>query len=587
MTKSILLGLFIFIIWTFPLVLNFNSSIYSLYLGDSSNLLSFNLDYKIENFNDLILSIFAPLFGNIFAFNVLVLVGFIGTYIASYIFLSQLNNNSKNNPISKYIFAGFITIAPIRLRYAMEWPDHANWTFILIYLSCAIILIKKVTFKNIIYLSLAYVGVTFNNYYHGLIITFTTLPLISLFLLYRKKFRYIFTLTCLIVAFSLPFLYLLNSSTINSTSLLSASSRNEANRWAFTARPWHYLLPDISNPLLGDLSLTLHYYVWDTKPYYLTEVFFPKEHTLYLSYGLILLTIFFLLLRFNSISNYHKAISRIKSLHDFSALFLLLCMISAFYFSMPPYIDLKIIRVYFPSQFIYSLIPQLRVYARFGLLVYICNVALAYLAINDILNIIKNKHKYLLLGIISAVIIIELLNFPPIINKQLQTPLAYDYLDKNIIEGSNVLQVPIDPSYSNVFFSKNKSYHIINSYGKDSKFDSITSEIENLSSNNQICELTKKYNVSYILNKKYDQNLDDSKQSFYKTKIPSSYLKLKISESWGNPEFGNHIALSETDRAKINRRKELSNYLSSQIALRLVYEDDKYTILMIDNSYCK
>src|SRR3989344_7129736 len=166
----------------------------------------------------------------------------------------------------------------------------------------------------------------------------------------------------------LPFIYLLIvPNVIDSRKYLSVRdvARSPQDRWAYSARPWHYLIPDINHPILGDFALNLQHKIWNSKPYYLSEVFFPKEHTLYLGITLSILSLYAIyqylikpmmyrsnskkFLIFNPLAELSSAYageagSQFLKRRFYVKLFLVVAIIS-FIFSMPPYIgynDFKI-----------------------------------------------------------------------------------------------------------------------------------------------------------------------------------------------------------------------------------------------------
>ena len=88
-------------------------------------------------------------------------------------------------------------------------------------------------------------------------------------------------------------IHLLNMNKINNQLIpITEITRSPSDRFAFSARPWNYLIPDIDHPVFGDLAVRVNFWIWQHPPYYLTEPFFPKEHTLFLGYTLIALSIY-------------------------------------------------------------------------------------------------------------------------------------------------------------------------------------------------------------------------------------------------------------------------------------------------------
>ena len=63
-------------------------------------------------------------------------------------------------------------------------------------------------------------------------------------------------------------------------------------------------------------------------------------------------------------------------------------------FSMPPYWNFGIFKIYFPSFFMYKILPMFRAYARFGILVMLSISVLAGIGFMRLVSTKKNKIHY-------------------------------------------------------------------------------------------------------------------------------------------------------------------------------------------------
>ena len=97
--------------------------------------------------------------------------------------------------------------------------------------------------------------------------------------------------------------------------------------------------------------------------------------------------------------------------------------ILGFVFSMPPYINLGLFKVYLPSFFMYKILPAYRAYARFGILVILAISVLAGFGLKYILQKVKTPIKrFISTSFIVCFVLFEFLNIPPFHVTDLSNP---------------------------------------------------------------------------------------------------------------------------------------------------------------------
>jgi hypothetical protein len=106
---------------------------------------------------------------------------------------------------------------------------------------------------------------------------------------------------------------------------------------------------------------------------------------------------------------------QINTKDDFMVGFFIFSAVLAFIFSLPPYINLGIFKIYLPSFFMYKVFSMFRAYARFGVIVMLSISVLAGIGISYILQYFTSiKAKSIFVIFTIAVIIFEFANIPPL-----------------------------------------------------------------------------------------------------------------------------------------------------------------------------
>ncbi len=498
----------------------------------------------------------------------------------------------KKNYLIGLSLVSILILSPLRIRYSMEWPNHANWAWIIFYFASLLPFLKNPVSCKFRYPLLAgafFFVALIENAYHGVELLFMSIP-IFLFSIYfhsaeifkkedLHKVLKRFLVFSIIVLSAIYYQYYLFSKPIQYgnnalTTVISSATRSPSDRFAFSARPWNYLIPDIDHPVLGDLAVRANYWIWQHPPYYLTEPFFPKEHTLFLGYTLMALSIYTIWQTFVK--------KNITGDQKFNVTFFLIIAVSAFIFSMPPYIAINNFKIYFPSHFIYDFLPQFRAYARYGVFVFIGNIVIAMIGLNyliskSFLNKPKQKLKQNLLIIaISALAIFEFIPGKHLISIKPTPP--YEWLrEQGTMQQTPIkyIEIPERADYTDHLYTYDANIEIINPYlvtrGDAKLLEDIILKREN-SQEQLFCTLSNKLDVKYLFYHEKELNRQKYVKEFMETGVVTPQLKVAMAESWGSPVFGNHVPKTDEDLAKEQITKNMKNFLLNDPKLTLIKE---------------
>jgi len=329
--------------------------------------------------------------------------------------------------------AGFIfAFAPLHRRYAFEWLGNAQWHWLPLYVLALLKLDEKKSIKwgflTGVFFSIAFI----ENYYFGYFLIFFTLA----FLLFRlvqspKKFLYhlkpyllaFFTIVILTLPATLPFLRASRQMALGEETELGDFVRDEWQRFALSARPWYYLLPDVNHPVLGDLNTKFYNWISKKPPYFLTQPFYPREHTLYIGFTTLALSIIAVFWAWRQRAN--ESMSQWRQ-RVWLFLFLGVVMIT---FSAPPYATISLHKIYFPSHYLYQFFPMFRSYARFGVLVLLCFSILAAFGTKFLLEKIKSRRRcFYAFMFLCFLVSFEFLDVPPFHSVSLKPLPVYQWL---------------------------------------------------------------------------------------------------------------------------------------------------------------
>ena len=473
---SIIISLFILITLfvTFPVITKMNTSVYGPIYGTDyrgavrhcwwvSYAFDNNLDWRVDNmvnypFGDKYdWSIVSPIwqlsgyalsiiFNEHFAFNSIFIMSFILSAITMFLLSFYITRDYKSSFLAGLIY-GF---CPYHFNKIWEHLGLAIIEWMPLYVLCLLRLRKHGKFKDIIFCAITFSLVVFSDYYYAYFMSVFTLGWMAfllfykwrpkLYSLYQRKwsdfrkwlkldyqiFKRVIAVGFFTFIFTLPATYSILKT------MLFASGTEQAIGEGFV-RPFHYLfaqsarlfnyfLPASAHPVFGGFTKSMFGSIFYGRG--------PIEQTLYLGY--IPLILAFIAYR-NWKRNKCETLEAVyKKQDDFVIGFFIFSAIFAFLFSLPPYLNLGLFKIYFPSYFGYKILPMFRAYARFGIIVMLAVSVLAAVGLKYVLNRIKTPRKRLALtGLLAIIILFEFLNIPPSrVTDMSQAPAVYQWLAK-------------------------------------------------------------------------------------------------------------------------------------------------------------
>jgi len=450
----IVVFLIILVIFTFPIVLQMNDSVYGPlhgtdnraaiwhfewfnyaskhHLNLDNNVLT-NYPYGIDNMSPSIFPlclipayIFSTMFNEIFAYNILILISFMLSFVFMYILVFYLTKNRTAAFISGIIYS----LCPYHINKSWEHFGLTFIEFIPLYIYFLLNLKNKPNVKNVVFCSVSLILVIFSDLTYGFIIsvfTFFYFFLTLLFLIKRRSsYREIFSFfinffkMCTLSASLLLFMFLPK---LRDSLPSSAQGENFTRpfKYLFTqsASILSYLIPSKFHPFWGGIGRALE-----------GSIFFGRgstEQTLYLGIVGIILAFYGLKTAKHTGDDIAEG-SELRNEKYTKFLFVSIFIISII-FSMPPYWNLLFFKVYFPSFFIYKVFPVFRAYARFGVLAILSISILAGFGVAKLVAM-KNKRTIATLGI-SLLVLIDFMNFPPMrVTRIDKCPEVYQWLSK-------------------------------------------------------------------------------------------------------------------------------------------------------------
>lgn len=387
---------------------------------------------------------------DIFAYNFWLLSTFLFAAFCMYLLVLHITNN---------IFAAFIAgllygFCPYHFNKSWEHYLLANIQWMPLYLLSVFKLHKQFSLKNIIFYLLAFTLIlNFDftyTYISMVIISFFSIFLIlwntkEKFQLLKKKstkgeffknifmpIKFLFKLVLvsilgMLINISLVMSVLKSMFISSGSSPATVDMGRRAFKYLFTqsARPLSYLLPASSHPILGGLSKSMF-----------GSMFYGRssiEHTLYLGWAaLILAFVAYRSWKKKKLQNY--IVHRISDKYDinFTCGFFIFSAVGFLLFSLPPYLNFGLFKIYLPAYFMYKILPMFRAYARFGIAVMLSVSVLAGLGACYILEKLKtSRARFIFVGLISCIILFEFANIPPLrVTDMSNPPAVYQWLAK-------------------------------------------------------------------------------------------------------------------------------------------------------------
>ena len=448
--KISLLFALVSVVVTYPLILNMNGSIYGPFFGTDmrgglwnlwwgkyalSHHLNYNscpflaapfgLDLTGQPVSWVVISVLGAILffsSPLFCFNILMFISFVLTGLAAFLLIFDL---IKNRAIA-ILTALFFTFSPYHLNKVMEFGFFflGNWLILYVW---AIVKVREVnTFKYAIYAAIA-LGLTIAlNPYYGFFAIIMTFGFFIFSLMFnwkdtigaRTRLRDCFSflksgafifLGAAFINAPLLILVIRNFNPhITQLTQISASGyiRSFDYLFAQSARPLSYLLPASTHPVFGDFTKQMFGSIFYGRG--------PIEQTLYLGWVPMILAFFaFRRWRYKRLHQ-EQYLGYMSSQENFYIGFFIFSACVAFIFSMPPFVDLGIFKLFFPSFFVYKIAPMFRAYARFGIIVMLCVCVLAGYGLTYLFERLKTNNKRIACAVFVAIaVMFEFMNVPP------------------------------------------------------------------------------------------------------------------------------------------------------------------------------
>ncbi|MBI4845327.1 MAG: DUF3108 domain-containing protein [Candidatus Omnitrophica bacterium] len=466
----IIFFIFLSLVATFPLVLNFSGQIY----GDAKDALgavwnfwwinyakinkispttisslvfpfgtdlSSGIDYPVWNLLNLYLTY---ILGEIAAYNLQILFGFIFSGLAMYYLVFFFTKDVYASVLSGLIF----TFSPYHFAHAFEHLGLSNMQWVVLYILCLFNFQRQTTYKNAVICGFAFSIVGFFDYYYlYFMLIFTALFLVYCFFYFRAdlkvfgsgKIKAVFLAVVNAVLCLLPFIY----NIVKLSFFVQSAEKPQAftytrpfgHLFADSARLLDYFLPAHFHPFLGRI----------TKPFIGSFLYGdnPPEQTLYLGFvGLILA---FLGWWKRGKGRYLVGLSDLKKEENFIITFFSFSFIAFMICSFPPYLEIGKIFLPFPSFFLYKIFPMFRNYARMGMLVLISMCVLTGFGLRYVFDKIDSSRKRgILVCLLGVVVFFEFLPYPPVrVIDVSNTPALYKWL-KNQPADTVIAEYPLD-----------------------------------------------------------------------------------------------------------------------------------------------
>jgi len=452
---SLLLFLVVLSVFTCPLVSKFTKHIYGPIYGTDNRgvvrdfwLAKYAFVNKLDIHNDAFINFpfgcavneysFLPfwlsaghflsvLVNEIFAYNFLILGSFTLSFLGMYLLVLYLTGSHLSSFISGILYSlcpyhfnkvwehyglAFIDFLPFSILYLLKVKDKPE---IKNMIGCSIFLVL-VMVSDLSYAYIISVGVFFYFLYTVYYILRKRQPFRDTFLV-TKNLIIVGMLTLIIVSPAiLPVIKQMFFTPRTDAVMQEVFIRPIKYLFQQSARPLNYIMPASSHPLFGKFTKSMF-----------GSIFYGRnsiEHTLYLGWAAIIFS-------FLAFRKHRKKPNTLESKENFAIGLFVFLSFGAFLFSMLPYINLGLFKIYFPSFFMYKILPMFRAYARFGILLMLCVSVLAGFGIKFVLERYKKFSKKIsFILIILTVVLFEFNNIPPfrVTDLDAKTPEVYKWL---------------------------------------------------------------------------------------------------------------------------------------------------------------
>lgn len=408
--------------------------------------------YPVWNFINKQLAI---ALGEVGAYNIQILFGFIFSGLAMYYLVFFLTKNLQASVLAGLIF----TFSPYHFSHAFEYLGLSNMQWIVFYILGLFNFFKRPSYISAALCGILFALIGFFDYYYlyfsGI---FTTVLFLyycvyynsSVYKKFLKNWQYLFVGFLAALVLLLPSLlhiakFLIIKAPATAAAVSTDYIRPFGQLFADSARILNYFLPAHFHPVLG----------WITKPFIGTFLYGDNlpDQTLFLGwFGMFFAYFWVKRWRFEK-----GGISSNLEQRNFTIRFFLFAFFAFIIFSSPPYLNLGKISIPFPSFFLYNFFPMFRNYARMGIFVLISMCILAGYGLAYFIENLPDKKKIRITIIFAILICFEFLPYPPqrVIDAR-TVPAVYEWLGKQ--PGDFIIaEYPIDADERPYLFSQR--YH--------------------------------------------------------------------------------------------------------------------------------
>ena len=232
---------------------------------------------------------------------------------------------------------------------------------------------------------------------------------------------------------------------------LAAFSRREGDLYTYAAHAWNYLVPSTHSSFFGDAARQL----LAGRQLGMNI----EEYVLFLGFmnmGLALIaSALWVLRRFSRAAG--EFTRDVREHADWVVPFSALLGITAFLFSLQPTMEFRGVTLYFPTWFFYKVIPFIRVYSRFGVLVFFAVTLISGACLSFLARAVKARGRPIgsvVMALVAVLMLSEFVEFGGKPMQDLYEPEAMYGDVRDLPEGTVIVEYPFvasDESFNSLF----------------------------------------------------------------------------------------------------------------------------------------
>jgi hypothetical protein len=355
--------------------------------------------------------------GSVAAMNTYVVLGLVGSAFAMFLFVRTLTGSAAVAIMIGWAF-GF---APQMVAQAREHPDFVHgWVLVLLAWRTVWFVEEPTRRRGLLASAAAVLALAWTPYYVllGGVLYTSILVAGAVQTAIGGRWRALRTYAWCAVG---PAVFL---AFVGVIALLGAESsapvRTLAELYTYSARSFEYMLPDASNPWLGDL----------TAPYLEQRRHgsYKGEQSLYLGLSLIALAAVAVALALRD-AFFRRAGDRPPNQALVVWVFAVVSVVGVA-FSAPPTAGALGLEVRMPSWYVHEITPEFRVFARFGIVVLLATCVLAAIGLARLLTRTSDAVRIALLVLVGLVVVVDLASVPSERTTAISAPDVYRELRK-------------------------------------------------------------------------------------------------------------------------------------------------------------